>query len=573
MKLLLFVVPLTCAPVRFSSGVFFASSSGFVGGDMLRNMKLAPRSALSFGLIAFIVLLLGGFSIQKMERMKSQSAEINEKWLPNIVNLSNLVKAQLRNHVFLAQLASMSDSEARNGGLRQLKILVGEVQSLKEHVDAGLTSVKERNAFDEFDSADKIYTAEQEKIVGAISFGDLATASSMLRGKVISYGTRLGVATEELMKLNMKGYEEATAGLLEARDSARQGIIVAIFLALLVTTCLAIFYTRSIVHPLGRAVQVVEMVARGRLDAKINSSGRDEPAQVLSSLSLMQDGLRHVIEGITNSSTRIAAAARSLKEVTSSSTRAMRLQDEEMVSAVSTVNVATLAVVEVAKNTARTAEASQLSDQSVKAGCEQVARMVNSISCLSQEVSLTNTQIGELVMSVANVTRIIEVIRSIAEQTNLLALNAAIEAARAGDAGRGFAVVAEEVRALSHRTKKSTLEIEVLIGGIQDVTERAVSSMQRSSESAEITLSLAGSADQALRDIRTSIETINERSRVIAGAAEQQEGMMQSVNQSLLRIQGLFHKASDGVNQTDQASGDLFELAGLLQELVSRFES
>ena len=112
----------------------------------------------------------------------------------------------------------------------------------------------------------------------------------------------------------------------------------------------------------------------------------------------------------------------------------------------------------------------------------------------------------------------------------------------------------------------------MLIGGIQDVTERAVSSMQRSSESAEVTLSLAGSADQALRDIRASIETIIERSRVIAGAADQQEGMMESVNQSLLKIQGLFQEASEGVNQTDQASGDLSELAGLLQELVSRFE-
>lgn len=136
-----------------------------------------------------------------------------------------------------------------------------------------------------------------------------------------------------------------------------------------------------------------------------------------------------------------------------------------------------------------------------------------------------------------------------------------------------FAVVAEEVRALAHRTKNSTHEIEVLIGGIQDVTERAVSSMQRSSESAEITLSLAGSADQALRDIRASIETIIERSRVIAVAADQQEGMMERVNQSLLKIQGLFQEASEGVNQTDQASGDLSELAGLLQKLVSRFEA
>ena len=540
---------------------------------MLRSMKLAPRSAFSFGIIALIVFLLGTFSIHKMERMAKQSAVINEKWLPNIVNLSNLVKVQLRNHVFLAQLSSLENPAARAVGLRQLKALVGEVQSLKEQVNVGLTSVEERSVFDQFDQTDKIYTTEQENIIRVISSGDLASASSMLRGAIIGYGTRLGMATEELMKLNMEGYEKATVGLLEARDSARRGIIAAVLIALLVTVGLAIFYTKSIVRPLRRAVQVVERVAQGRLDVKIDAQGRDEPAQVLSSLNLMQDSLREMIKAITKSSTRIAASAVELKVVTTSSSRAMKLQNEEVVSAVSIVNVATLAVVEVAKNAARTAEASQISDQSVRSGCEQFARMVNSISELTEEVSLTNAQVGELAMNVANVTRIIEVIRSIAEQTNLLALNAAIEAARAGDAGRGFAVVAEEVRALALRTKNSTHEIEVLIGGIQEVTERAVSSMRRSSESAEITLSLAGSADQALRDIQASIETIIERSRVIAGSADQQEGMMESVNRSLLKIQGLSKEASEGVTQTDQASGDLSELAGHLQQLVSRFEA
>jgi methyl-accepting chemotaxis protein len=253
-------------------------------------MRLAPRSAFGFGAIALIVFLL--VALQKMERMTTQSALINEKWLPNIVNLSNLVTAQLRNHVFLAHLASMEDPAAREGGLRQLKALVGEVQSLKMQVDAGLESVGERSVFDQFEKADKIYTSEQEKIVGPIASGDLASASSTLKGAIIDYGTQLGMATEALMKFNA-----------------------AVLIALSVTVGLAIFYTKSIVLPLGHAVQVVERVARGRLRGEINALGRDEPAQVLSSLKLMQDGLRNVIEAITKSSIRIAASAHELKVV------------------------------------------------------------------------------------------------------------------------------------------------------------------------------------------------------------------------------------------------------------------
>ncbi|WP_425272163.1 methyl-accepting chemotaxis protein [Pseudomonas saponiphila] len=131
------------------------------------------------------------------------------------------------------------------------------------------------------------------------------------------------------------------------------------------------------------------------------------------------------------------------------------------------------------------------SDRIAQHGREQVHQTVLSIESLAEDVTANASQVEQLAQKVYGISKVLEVIRAIAEQTNLLALNAAIEAARAGDAGRGFAVVADEVRALAHRTQQSTQEIEQMIGGIQQGTDQAVSSMQHSNSRARSTLEVA----------------------------------------------------------------------------------
>ena len=119
--------------------------------------------------------------------------------------------------------------------------------------------------------------------------------------------------------------------------------------------------------------------------------------------------------------------------------------------------------------------------------------------------------IAEIDQASRAVREIVVVISKIAAQTNLLAMNAAIEAAHAGDAGRGFAVVADEVRSLAESAGRSAKEIELLIRGMTEKTDRGSG--------------LGDKAGKAFDRIREGVAQTSELVRTIAASmSEQKEG-------------------------------------------------
>ena len=129
---------------------------------------------------------------------------------------------------------------------------------------------------------------------------------------------------------------------------------------------------------------------------------------------------------------------------------------------------------------------------------------------LTHQVSSTSDVINLLSNNSAQISSVLDVIRSIADQTNLLALNAAIEAARAGEQGRGFAVVADEVRNLASKTQQSTQDIQAMIESLQKGVSEAVKNIDGSVQSVHNTVELSNKAGESLADICNEVTEINQ---------------------------------------------------------------
>jgi len=120
---------------------------------------------------------------------------------------------------------------------------------------------------------------------------------------------------------------------------------------------------------------------------------------------------------------------------------------------------------------------------------EENEKLLNQLKSINEQVIKSTNDTNQFAAKLSEAAKEIDVtlsvISEISESTNLLALNASIEAARAGEAGKGFAVVAQEVGKLANSTQDSLLEVQGVIGNIQDNVKEMTFFIEENTENLE----------------------------------------------------------------------------------------
>ena len=272
-----------------------------------------------------------------------------------------------------------------------------------------------------------------------------------------------------------------------------------------------------------------------------------------------QERLRQLLEQISGHADTLASSA---EELTATATQMGANAEETSAQA----NVVSAASEQVSRNVQTVATGTEEMGASIREIAKNAADAARVAGQAVRVADTTNTTVGKLGESSAEIGKVIKVITSIAQQTNLLALNATIEAARAGEAGKGFAVVANEVKELAKETAKATEDISQKIEAIQGDTRGAT---------------------QAIAEISAIINQINDISGTIASAVEEQTATANEISRNVSEaargtaeiaenITGVAQAArstSDGASDSQSASGGLAKLASELQQLVSGFKA
>ena len=538
----------------------------------LRQLNIAPRAALGFALIAVLVALLGVFALGQMPSIRDSEVGVETQWLPSIRGGDEIREWMLRIRTISLRMAL--DQDPKN-----IPVYRGQMDTRDKELSEKIASYEKLVVTPEgkalYDQFKQTFAAYRTGIAQSFTLAEQGRRDELIKLLLVDMKTVVdgsGKQLNDLAELFSKQVSIESQKSQEHYANSRMIVSLFVVLAALATVVLAMLLTRSIVRPLGEALNAAENVARGDLTRPIETHGNDEVSRLLKALATMQQNLRETLQGISGSAAQLATAADELNAVTLDSTQSLQQQNNEIEQAATAVTEMTTAVEEVARNAVSTSDATRQSSESASLGQQRVSDTVDAIGALASDVQVT----GGLVQSLANqsqdIGKVLDVIRAIAEQTNLLALNAAIEAARAGESGRGFAVVADEVRALAYRTQQSTQEIEQMVQGMRSGATQALDSMQASSSRAASTLAMAERAGEALQTITTSVNEIHERNLVIASAAEEQAQVAREVDRNLVNIRDLSVRSASGAGQTSASSHELSQLANSLRTMVQRFQ-
>ncbi|MFZ6048793.1 methyl-accepting chemotaxis protein [Pseudomonas sp. CR3202] len=537
----------------------------------LRQLPIAYRAALGFAIITLMLVGLGGFAHNRMAAINQASTRISEIWLPSVQasGQMGLLMAEFRlsemNHVLARDDAGMDAQEQR------MEELLAELAKVEQAYRPLLEHPEEKRLFEAIVTASRDYMDSHKALLQLSRQNDTERAYALIRGEQNERYESLSSDLAALIDLDQRQAQISSRLGDEVVNDATRSVVLVMLFAVLASVTVAWMLTRSIVTPIREAMRAAEQVAGGDLTGQLDTTGRDEPARLMQALQAMQQHLHDTIEQIGHSATQLASAAEQLNAVTEEGNHSLHRQHDEIEMAATAVNEMSAAVEEVARNAASTSEAAIASEDVAQAGRLKVEETVQAIRDMSREVADSTQLVADLAEQAQGIAKVLDVIRAIAEQTNLLALNAAIEAARAGEQGRGFAVVADEVRALAHRTQESTQEIEQMIARIQVGSGTAVDAMNESNQHARQMLQMAEGAGQALHEIARQAGEINERTLVIATAAEQQAQVAREVDRNLVNIRDISVQTSAGASQTSAATHELSRLASELNGMIARF--
>jgi methyl-accepting chemotaxis protein len=297
---------------------------------MFQKLNISTRLFVSFGLMIFLIMIVGLFAIVQMHTL----SELTTKLYQHPFTVSNAVR-DVNIHI-IKMHRGMKD------------ILLAEQEATLE---AALKAIdlSEQAVYDRLEIISKRFLGDKQDVqtlrklviewkpirdeaIALIKQNKNDDAAAIIKGKGSQHVAQLEAALKTLTDF---ANHKADEFLENAHSKTNQLYLwVAIVLAILIIIGISVasLISRTITHSLKLAIQFAESIAIGQLNNQIESDSKTETGQLLQALDRMQTQLRERIDELNEMQTQLRQRIDEEKRIANEALRINRALDKVVTS-------------------------------------------------------------------------------------------------------------------------------------------------------------------------------------------------------------------------------------------------
>ncbi|WP_163028571.1 MCP four helix bundle domain-containing protein, partial [Pseudomonas viridiflava] len=276
---------------------------------MLRQLKIAVRTAVCFTLMVVLVIGLGVFSLQQLRSIREQSLEIENDSLPGIALGDDIALAFEKTRTTAMKLLSThTDQQVEQVHAELLEKKAGFQKAIQAYTPL-ITSEDERALINQLGAGYQSYAEGAERVYQLVKDNQVDAGQKLAWVEMKTIADSMEALVGKLEKLNDASEEESSASATSVYGSAFSITLAVMLLAVLLTVLLAWRLSRSLSVPISQALLTSETIASGDLrPTGVDRAGSDEAALLLQSMEQMRLSLSKTLTHVGDAANQLASA-------------------------------------------------------------------------------------------------------------------------------------------------------------------------------------------------------------------------------------------------------------------------
>ncbi|MFN3359477.1 MAG: MCP four helix bundle domain-containing protein, partial [Pseudomonas sp.] len=360
----------------------------------MKNWTLRQRILASFAVIIAIMLLMVVVSYSRLMKIESSQEAVRDDAVPGVYLSSMIRSAWVDSYLMTIDIIGLRDEKTFTGSDRaDYNSFEARIEQQMANYEHTVHNQADRMEFDNFKAAHLTYNKVLKQVIERIEADDLAAARQLLEEQLTPIWVEGRMKLNDIITENKAVSDNATAAIDEAVSSAKISMFVSLAVAILAAGLCGLLLMRTIMAPMQRIVEILDIMRTGDLSKRLNLARKDE-------FNAVETGFNDMMTELT---ALVSQAQRSSVQVTTSVTEIAATSKQQQATATETaattteIGATSREIAATSKDLVRTmTEVSTAADQaSVAAGSGQqgLARMEETMHSVMGAADLVNAKL------------------------------------------------------------------------------------------------------------------------------------------------------------------------------------